>query len=560
MPSVRSSDAPAPAKGGAGILKSAAVVGAMTMLSRVLGLAREQLMAHFFGISALKSAFDVAFTVPNLFRRLFGEGALSSAFIPVFGETARRKSAAEAFAFGARVLTLLFCALGLIVAVAVAAAFALERVAPEGSAWPATLPLARIMLPYALLLCLAALLSGMLNSFGRFAVSSFTPLILNMVWIGAIFAAARFCGGDSPEAEMRRLEVVAWSVVAAGFLQFAFQLPALFRLGFRFALRLKGIFADEKIRRVLRLMAPAALGMGLVQVNVCVDKVLALWAADYAPAALEYAERIIYLPLGVFATAFTTVLLPAFTTMAAADEKAEIGEEAERAFRNLFFVMIPGTFIVLLLAEPLVHLLYSFKGGAFARDPDASLLAGRALACYAPGLAVFCAQKVLAPVYYAFQDVKTPLKISMGCLVLNVVLNVVSVMLLPDGWKHTGIAGSTVVCSAVNGFFLFALLKRHGVRVRVKGVAAAALRFAAAAAPTAFAARWAWLSLPRLSGFVRIAPDGLPESKGAEAAAAACAFAAAAAVYFALVAVFSRKDAAAAFSAIRRRRRPRAGR
>ena len=522
------------------------------MLSRVLGLAREQMMAHFFGIGVLKSAFDVAFTVPNLFRRLFGEGALSSAFIPVFGETARTRSAAEAFAFASRVLTLLFCVLGFATAALLLAMWAFGGAVAEcGERWAAVMPLMRTMLPYALLICLAAILSGMLNTFGRFAVPAFTPLVLNFAWIGAILATARWMQDAD---DMERLLAISKAVVAAGVLQIAVQLPSLRRLGFRFKIRLRGIMSDSRMRLTLKLMAPAALGMGLVQINVCVDKFLAMWAADYAPAALEYAERIVYLPLGVFATAFTTVLLPAFTAMAASGDRTAIGEEAARALRNLFFAMIPGMALLAALSPEIIHLLYAFEGGAFANDPRATTLAARALVCYAPGLVVFCLQKVLAPAYYAFKDVTTPLKISLACLLLNIVLNVSSILALPDGWRHTGIAGSTVACSLVNGVALFACLKRHGVSVALGGVAASAARFAVAAAPAAAVAAWAWHAAPAMYGAETDAA-GWPVSKTAETAAAACAFAAAGAVYFGISAIFARKDLAAAAKALRRRKK-----
>ena len=427
----------------------------MTAVSRVLGLVREIVMAYFFGTSALKSAFDIAFIIPNLFRRLFGEGALSSAFVPVFSETLVKEGPGRAYLFAMRVISLLTVFLGVITVAGILATFPLAHLLPPDSRWLIPLPMLRIMLPYALLICVAALLSGMLNTLGKFAVSALTPFLLNVIWIATLFAFCPFLR----EEPTTLILILSWAILFAGLAQILFQLPALSKQGFRFRLGFSALLQDQKLRRVLTLMGPAALGMGLIQINVCVDKFLAFWADPAAPAALEYAERIVYLPLGMFGTAFMTVLLPTFSRQASSGDFALMRDTLERAIRNLAVIMAPCAAALVCLALPVIEMIYSIKGGRF--DHASAVLSARALAAYAPGLLVFSLQKALIPAFYGMQDLRTPVLVSLVGLVMNITLNITSVLLLPPGWKHVGIAGATVLTSAVNGVMLAVILHKR---------------------------------------------------------------------------------------------------
>lgn len=457
------------------VLRSVTVVSLMTAISRVGGLVREVLMAYFFGTSALKSAFDIAFVVPNLFRRLFGEGALSSAFVPVFSATVEKEGIERAREFAMRVITLLIVALGTVTAAGILFTYPAAELLSPDSRWQLPLPMMRIMLPYALLICVAALVSGMLNTMGRFAISALTPFLLNVVWILALCVCFLL-----PEKPVLRLNVLCWAILLAGVTQILFQLPALAGHGIRFGLRFTGLFKDAKLRQVLVLMAPAALGMGLIQINVCVDKLLAYWADAAAPAALEYAERIVYLPLGMFGTAFMTVLLPTFSRQAARGDYAQLRDTLERAVRNLAVILAPCAAALALLSLPVIELIYGFKGGRF--DHESAVLSARALMVYAPGLLVFSLQQSLTPAFYAMQDLKTPVRVSLTGLLLNVTLNVSSVILLPHGWKHVGIAGSTVFTSAVNSLTLAHVLHKRIGAPRVAAVGGTMLKAVCAAA------------------------------------------------------------------------------
>ena len=436
----------------------------MTAISRVLGLVREIAMAYFFGTSALKSAFDIAFIIPNLFRRLFGEGALSSAFVPVFGEALIKEGRENAYLFAVRVISFLVAVLGVITVAGILLTYPLAQVLAPDSRWLIPLPLLRIMLPYALLICVAALISGMLNTLGKFGVSALTPFLLNLIWIVTLLVVCPLLS----EQPSTQILILSWAILFAGVAQIAFQLPELAKHGFRFRLRFSLMLADPKLRRVLTLMGPAALGIGLIQINVCVDKFLAFWADPAAPAALEYAERIVYLPLGMFGTAFMTVLLPTFSRQAAQGDTALMRETLERAVRNLSLIMAPCSAALAVLALPVIVLIYTFKGGRF--DTASAELSARALAAYAPGLLVFSFQKALTPVFYGLQDLKTPVRVSLVGLFMNITLNITSVLLLPHGWKHVGIAGATVLTSLVNGIMLAVILRRRAGFPRVEAI------------------------------------------------------------------------------------------
>ena len=342
------------------ILRKVGVVSAMTAVSRAFGLVREIVMAHFFGTSALQSAFVIAFRIPNLFRRLFGEGALGAAFIPVFAEIERTEGRARAQLFLSRILGLLVCALALLVGLGIAATYAVQFAAEPDGRWDVAMPLTRIMLPYALFICVAAIVSAVLNVRDRFAVPSLTPVILNLCWIGALVGVCPFL--DSAVAQ---INVVCWGILFAGLAQILFQLPALCAVGYHLRFTFTGWRASPYVRQVLLQMGPASLGIALAQINICIDGWLAYYGAPWAPSALEYADRIIYLPLGLFGTAFATVLLPTFSKQAAAADRAALLATLERSMRNLFVLMAPMALGLIALAAPIVALLY--QRGAFDR-------------------------------------------------------------------------------------------------------------------------------------------------------------------------------------------------
>jgi putative peptidoglycan lipid II flippase len=448
----------------------------MTAISRVAGLVREQLMAYAFGTGLAKSAFVVAFTIPNLFRRLFGEGALSAAFIPVYIDTREREGPEEANRLVGRVAGLLVAVLGVMTALGILLALALQQwCVPPESRWAAILPLLRIMLPYAPLICLAALAMGVLNALRHFAMPALAPVFLNLVWIFALVVICPLL----PDDPLIRIHAIAWAVVAAGAVQVAVQLPALARRG----VTLRLLFSwrgDARIRRILLLMAPMMVGVGAFQINVVVDGFLAMWAAKWAPAAVQYADLIVYLPLGLIGNAFGTVLLPTFSRQAARDDHAGLRATLESTLRHVLVIATPAAIGLTVLALPIVEILYIWPNGKFG--PQDAIWTMRALAALAPGLLFFSLQKALTPAFYALQDTRTPLRVALWGVGMNFVMNVVFVLTWPEGWKHAGLMVSTVLVSLVNTVALTRELhKRIGApRTRVLAPTATGVAIATA--------------------------------------------------------------------------------
>ncbi len=464
------------------VIRSAGLVGGLTLVSRGLGFIRDILMASMLGTTMAMSAFTVAFRMPNLFRALFGEGALSAAFIPVFVETRQKQGDAEAWRVARQVFTLV----GLTLAVIVVASIGLATVVlvRGGSSDYIRLvwELFRIMAPYMLFICLAAVSMGVLNAFGHFLVPAATPWILNLVLIAAMVGVIPRLNG-TPETQVF---AIAWAVLLAGVLQWAAQLPSLLRRGFnpRPTLDLR----DARLLKVLALMGPAALGRAVTQVNVLIDGWLAVAIAPWAPSALYYSERIIYLPMGIFATALSTVLLPLFSGQAARGDHPALRDSVNHALRLLMFVMIPAATGLLVLATPLCRAM--FEHGAFTAE--STLQTARALWFYAPGMVVFSLGKVFAPVFFAMHDTRTPVRVGVATVLLNIVLSITFMLTWPAPYKHAGIAFATVIAETLNGIILGAMIHRRIGSPGWSTVAASVGRILGYAGVMALAARQVW--------------------------------------------------------------------
>jgi len=518
-----------PRKPKPGVYRPSAVIAAFTGLSRVLGLAREILMATLFGTTLAKSAFDVAFTIPNLFRRLFGEGALSAALVPVLTETVTKEGLDEANKLVSRAMTMLGTTLAVLVLGGVLMVTAVLRFGPElGAKSAAVLPLLRLMLPYMFFICLVAMCMAVLNSLHHFALPAATPVLLNVVWIAVLVLLCPKMGTLPSE----QIYGVAFGILIAGAVQLAVQLPVLLRHGIRpvvsFAWR------DRRITSILVLMGPAALGMGVHQVNVCIDKLLALWAAPWAPAALTFAERLVYLPLGIFATALGTVLLPTYSRQAAEGNHDEIRNTLRHATSNLMIVMIPAAVGLGVLAVPIVRLAFEWRRGIF--DAESTMETARALWFYAPGLVVFSLYKMLVPAFYALKDTRTPVCIGLRVVGLNFVLNVLFVLTWPQAYKHAGLALATVIASMVNSAVLAWVLTRRIGSPGWKEIAGRAAKTAVAACVMGLVAHGAYPRLESLMG-----ATGLP-AKVVQLAAVCATIAIAVAVYALAASVVCREE------------------
>ncbi|MBP1589677.1 MAG: murein biosynthesis integral membrane protein MurJ [Kiritimatiellae bacterium] len=460
------------------VIRFAFTVGGFTMLSRILGMVRDVLTSSLFGTTLAFSAFTVAWRIPNLFRALFGEGALSAAFIPVFQETRQCQGEAAAWGLARRIMSLagvvLLTIVGLgIIGLTIALHWPGDAI---GDRTRTILPLVRIMLPYVFFICMGALAMGVLNTYRLFSISAFTPALLNITWIlSVLFVIPVF-------RPPLRITVLAWTVFVAGAVQLLYLLPPLWRVGWR--PRFERDWSNPLVRRVFLLMGPSALGLAVNQVDVLLSSWLAMAAAPWAPSTLYYAERLIYLPQGILATSLGVVLLPILSEYAAANRRTDMLDTVQHGLRTLLFVMTPAAIGLLVLAAPVVALL--FQHGKF--DALSTFHTARALRFYAPGLMVFCLAKVFVPAFYALQDTKTPVKVGLCTVAICFTCNVLSVLLLPEEWRHAGLAASTVIAECFNGLTLATLLCRRLGRLPFRAILGTLARALACAALMALAA------------------------------------------------------------------------
>ena len=394
------------------LLKSGLVVSAMTMLSRVAGLTRDIVIAYFFGSSAAADSFFLAFRIPNFFRRLFAEGAFSQAFIPVLSEYKAKqdRSALQSLldhtAGTLGVALLIFTGLGMLCAAGIITIFAAGYVYQEETEkiYLATQML-RITLPYLLLISLTAFAGAILNTFGRFAVPAFTPVLLNVSLIAsAIWLRPYF---DFP------VLALAWGVLIAGILQLVFQLPFLARLGLLPRPRID--LKHTGVRRILRLMVPALFGVSVGQINLLLDTVLATFLITGSLSWLYYSDRLLELPLALFGITIATVILPALTGKYVEESTEAFSETLDWAVKMVLLLGVPASFALIYLSDILIATLF-FNGAMTVVDIE---MASLSLKAYGAGLAGHMLVKVLAPGYFARQDTKTPVKIGLIALFFN---------------------------------------------------------------------------------------------------------------------------------------------
>ena len=485
------------------LLKAASTVSLLTLVSRVTGLARDLVMASMFGASALTDAFNVAFRIPNLFRRLFAEGAFSQAFVPVLaaartqhGEDATRQLISHVATVLAWAL-LLTCIAGVLGAPALVWLLA-SGLRQCGEGFDAAVVMARWMFPYIGFMSLVALSAGVLNTWRRFAVPAATPVLLNFCMIGAAWWGAPFFAARGIEP----IYAMAGGVMAGGVLQLAVQVPALLRLGLlpRIGVSLgalRAAWADADVRRILKLMAPALLGVGVAQISLMVNTQIASYLAPGSVTWLFYADRLMEFPTSLLGVALGVVLTPQLSAARAAGDAERYSAMLDWGLRTVVLLAVPCAVALLVFSQPLVATLFHY--GAL-QDRDVRQIA-LALAGYGAGLIGLVAIKVLAPGYYASQDIRTPVKIAVVVLVVTQLFNVV----LVPRMAHAGLALSIGLGALVNASWLLAgLLKRGSYRPRA-GWLLFALQVLAASLLMAVFLLWAnaqfdWLALRARSG------------------------------------------------------------
>ncbi|MEH6445660.1 MAG: murein biosynthesis integral membrane protein MurJ [Oceanospirillaceae bacterium] len=430
------------------LLRSSLVVGSMTMLSRVLGLVRDVVIANFFGASESADAFFVAFKIPNFLRRLFAEGAFSQAFVPVLSEYRTKRDLLAVQNLVNRVAGCLGLILLVITIIAVLAAPYLTALFAPGfylhaqQKFDLASQMLAITFPYLMLISLTAFAGAILNSYEHFIVPAFTPVLLNVCLIGsALFLSPYF---EQPVVSL------AWGVLMAGVVQLLFQVPFLMRM----KLLPKPVidWQDEGVKRILKLMLPAIFGVSVAQINLLLDTVLATFLKTGSVSWLYYSDRLVELPLGVFAIAISTVILPSLSRKNASASTNEFAATLDWALRMILLIGLPSALALFFLAEPLLATLFGY-GTMTTTDV---LQAGQSLRAYSCGLLAFMLIKVLAPGYFARQDMKTPVKIAIQAMVANMVFN----LLLIYPFEHVGLAAATAMSAFLNaGLLLYGLLK-----------------------------------------------------------------------------------------------------
>ncbi|MEH6587735.1 MAG: murein biosynthesis integral membrane protein MurJ [Halioglobus sp.] len=441
-----------------GLLRSSALVGSMTMISRVLGLVRDVVIAAFIGASANADAFFVAFKIPNFLRRLFAEGAFSQAFVPVLADYKEQGAQDAVKALVDRVAGVLGGSLLILTLITVAASPLVAAIFAPGfvgqpEKFQLTADMIRITFPYLLLISMTGFCGAILNSYGRFAVPAFTPVFLNLSMIFAATVASPWF--EEP------VFALAWGVFFAGVIQLLFQLPFLYRLDLvpRPVVDTK----DEGVRRILKLMIPALFGVSVSQINLLLDTVLASFLPTGSVSWLYYSDRLAELPLGVFGIAIATVILPNLSAHRAASREDQFASTLDWAMRSVLLIGVPAALALILLAEPILITLFQY-GALTPSDVDMAALSLRA---YSLGLIAFMLIKVLAPGYYARQDTATPVKIGIIAMAANMVMNLAFV--LPLLWYfnvgHLGLALATSASAWLNAGLLLRGLLKQGVFV-----------------------------------------------------------------------------------------------
>lgn len=431
------------------MLKSSGAVGIATLTSRIFGLVREIVYARFMGDTWVASAFIMAFTIPNLFRRLLGEGALTAAFIPVFKEKEKLEGTEQMWKAANAVLSALILVTSIVVVVAVLVISVLLHFGISNGKTLLMLELLRLMFPYLLLVSLAAIFMGILNARGHFFVPALGATLLNLIMIGSVLWLA-------PKMGLRLEQQVfglAIGVLVAGMIQAFFQLPQMNKEGFQF--EWTNPIGNPTVHRVAAQMGPAILGVAAYQLNVLFTQAFSFWVGDEIVASFNYAVRLMELPQGIFGISLATYLLPTLSGLAAEKKYPEFRSTLRQGTGYLIFVNLLATVLLVVLAEPIVRLL--FERGKF--QEDATLRAASALVFLAPGLVAFSMVNILARAFYSLGDTKTPMKISAFCLAINMA----AAALLIWRYRQAGLGMANTLSGFANvALLLFALRKKLG--------------------------------------------------------------------------------------------------
>jgi putative peptidoglycan lipid II flippase len=473
------------------VSRAAGTVGFYTLLSRILGLVRDMVVAYFFGSKMAADAFFVAFRIPNLLRRFFAEGSLTIAFIPVFTETLTQKSKQDAFELARAVLTLLSLLLAVVTILGVLLSPWIVRLqaygfGASGPKYELTVLLTRITFPYIFLVSLVAFFMGVLNSLRHFAAPAAAPILLNV----GIIAGALWVSPWLSEP----IVGVAIGVLIGGVLQVLLQIPWILKNGMSF--RPLWMPGHPAVKKIGLLMLPAIFGSAVYQLNQFIGTLLASFLPQGSISWLYYADRIVEFPLGVFAIAISTAALPSLAKQVAGKDLSDFRDTLGHALRLVFFITTPATVGMIILRIPIIEVF--FQRGAF--DRTTTLMTAQALLFYSLGLWAFSASRVMLSAFYAFQDTKTPVKVATITMIANALLS----LLLMGPLRHGGLALSLSLSSTVQLLLLIFVLRRRADLLDLKSMVSSAGRSLAASAVMGlvlYDLKVGWLSPGEPTGF-----------------------------------------------------------
>lgn len=438
------------------IVRAAGVISLATQLSRILGYVRDMVLAYFFGTGDAADAFFVAFRIPNLFRRLFAEGSLTIAFIPIFTEYLVRESKKSACEFANAVFTLLSIMLVILSCLGIVCSPLIVKIMAWGfvdkSKFELTVLLTRIMFPYIFFISLVALCMGILNSLKHFAAPALAPILLNLAMILSVVVLMPYFS--------QPVLALAFGVIIGGFLQLALQIPFLKKKG----VILKGVFtfSHPGLKKLAKLMLPAIPGAAVYQINMMIITLIATFLPAGSVSYLYYSDRIFQFPLAIFGIALATALLPAMSEQVARNKIDELKESLSYGLRLVFFIMIPAMVGLVILRIPIIRIL--FQRGAFT--VDATLLTAQSLLWFSLGLWSVAGVLVVRNAFYALQDVWTPVKVA----VLSLICNLAMCLVLVKPMQHAGLALAISLSSMLNLMTLLVILRMRLGRLGIKKV------------------------------------------------------------------------------------------
>lgn len=434
------------------LLKALAAISSLTLLSRILAFVRDVLIARIFGAGMATDAFFVAFRLPNLLRRLFAEGAFSQAFVPIFGEYKNRKGHDETKVLVDHVATLLAIILFIVTLIGIIAAPIIVYITAPGFVKDAdkfalTVQLLRITSPYIFFISLVAVAAGILNTYGKFSVPAFAPVLLNICFIGGALWLAPYCNPP--------ILALGWAVFIAGIVQLAFQIPFLKKIGMlpKWSLNLQ----DAGVWRIIRQMGPAVFGVSISQISLIINTIIASLLVSGSVSWLYYADRLMEFPSGMLGVALGTILLPSLSKHYADNSPEEYSKLLDWGLRLTFMLTLPAALALGMIAVPLLATF--FQHGAFAMNDV--LMTRNALVGYSVGLIGIILVKILAPGFYARQDIRTPVKIGIATLLATQAMNVLFIFGLQ--LHHAGLALSIGLGSCLNSAILFYQLRKRGI-------------------------------------------------------------------------------------------------